>query len=104
MDGIQNVLNPKYLLSTHEEKVNVNEKKKFAMSVLVHSMQIDKLHTGVQCCYHGGTAPGCWQEIIQVVQHFRDHEFKSLHAKLVDIQCDDWPKVIWLAFFYFGMT
>ncbi len=91
MDGIQNVFDLKYHPSTHEEKVNFNEKKKFAMSVLVHSMQTKKLCTVVQCYYHGGTAQGYWQEILQVVQYFRDLEFKSLHTKLVNIQFDDWP-------------
>ena len=91
VDGIQEVFDPKYHPCSHEEQVIFNEKKKFAMSVLVHSIQTEKLHTVVQCYYHGGTAQGCWQEILQVVQHFRDLEFKSLHAKLVNIQFDDWP-------------
>jgi len=68
-----------------------NEKKKLAMSVLVHSMQTDKLCTIVQCHNHGGNAQDYWKEILQVVQHSRDLELKSLHAKLVTIQFDNWP-------------
>jgi len=61
------------------------------MSVLVHSMQTDKLHTAVQCYYHGDTTQDCWKEILQVAQYFGVYEFKSLHTKLMNLQFKDWP-------------
>jgi len=89
VDSIQNVFDPKYHPNTHEDQVIFNENKKFAMSILVHSMQLDKLCTVVQCHYYGGDFQGCWKEILQVVQ--QDLEFQSLHAKLVDLKFDNWP-------------
>jgi len=91
MDGIQDVFDSKYHPSSLEEKVIFNEKKKFAMSVLVHSIQNKKLCTVVQCYYHGGTAQSCWKEILQVTEYLRDLELKSMHAQLVNLKFDDWP-------------
>jgi len=76
------------------------------MSVLVHSMQTEKFCTVVQYYYHGGNAQGCWKDILQVVQHVKDHEFKSFRAKLMDLQFDDWPSdlVSFLSFWNDMMT
>jgi len=69
VDGIEEAFDPKYHLSLQKTQDDFNEKNKFAMSILVHPMQLDKLCTVVQCHYHGGNAQHCWKEILQVVQH-----------------------------------